>query len=71
MDGNFNSISEIYVIKMADDADQSTSATNEAVSGADIIPAIKNKSHQGTLSKKDKLYRYIVLMNYVASSIIN
>ena len=60
MDGNFNSVSEIYVIKMADDADQSTSATNEAVSGADIIPAIKNKSHQGTLSKKDKFYRCIV-----------
>ena len=67
MDGNFNSVSEIYVIKMADDADQSTSATNEAVSGAEIIPAIKNKSQQGTLSKKDKFYRCI----YVASSIIN
>ena len=46
---------------MADDADQSSSATNEAVSGADIIPAIKNKSHQGTLSKKDKFFRCIVL----------
>ena len=52
MDGNFNSVSEIYVIKMADDADQSSSATNEAVSGADIIPAIKNKSHQGNYQKK-------------------
>ena len=61
MDGNLNSVLEIYVIKMADDGEQSSSATDEAVSGTDSILVNKNKSHQGNLSKKDKLYIYIVL----------
>ena len=45
---------------MADDADQSSFATDDAVSGTDNIPANKNKSNQGKFSKKDKLYRCIV-----------
>ena len=61
MDGNSNSVLDIYAIKMADDADQSSSATDDAVSGTDNIPANKNKSHQGNFSKKDKFYRSIVL----------
>ena len=46
-DANLNSVSEIYAIKMADDADQSSCATDDAVSGTDNIPGNKNKSHQG------------------------
>ena len=45
---------------MADDADQSSSATDDAVSGTDNIPANKIKSHQGNFSKKDKFCRSIV-----------
>ncbi len=52
MDGNLNSVLEIYVIKMADDAEQSSFATDEAVSGTDNILVNKNKSHQGNLKKK-------------------
>ena len=37
---------------MADDADQSSSATDDAVSGTDNNPANKNKPHQGNFSKK-------------------
>ena len=53
---------------MADDADQSSSATDDAVSGPDNISANKIKSHQGNFSKKDKFYRSKT--DYVASSII-
>ena len=47
---------------MADDANQSSSATDDAVSGTDNIPANKIKSHQGNFSKKDKFYRSITLL---------
>ena len=44
---------------MADDADQSSSATDDAFSGTDNIPANKIKSHQGNFSKNDNFYRCI------------
>ena len=47
MNGNLNSVLDTYVIKMADDAGQSSSVVDEAVSGTDNNPANKNKSQQG------------------------
>ena len=45
---------------MADDADQSSSATDDAVLGTDNIPANKNESQQGNITEKDKAHRCIV-----------
>ena len=54
-----NSVSAIYVIKMADDAEQSNSAIDDTLSGTDNIPASKSKLHQG--NSKFFLQMYCIL----------
>ena len=66
MDGNLNSVLDTHVIKMADDAGQSSSATNDAVSGTDNNPGNINKSHLGNFSEginfTDILYCKLALL---------